>query len=95
MRAVVGVIILMSQIRQPPRETNCFCVIPPRLRSRHKFYSDQTHSVGHPCVSRGKLQCLDGSSHALQTGPWSGDDLIRGHFGLESLIIGGFGRSWV
>ena len=26
---------------------------------------------------------------------WSGDGLIRGHFGLKSLIIGGFERTWV
>ena len=35
--------------------------------------------------SQKKLQGLDGSSSALQSGPWSGDGLIRGQFGLKRL----------
>ena len=64
------------------------------LRSRPKLVYDQTQSSAHPCVPRPKLQGLDGSSSALQPGRWSGDDLIRGNFGLKSLIIGGFERTW-
>ena len=30
-----------------------------------------------------------------KSGPWSGNGLIRGQFGLKSLIIGGFERIWV
>ena len=67
----------------------------PRLRSRPKLSSDQTQSSAHPCVPRPKLQGLFGSSSALRSGTRSGDGLIRGHFGLKSLIIGGFERTWV
>ena len=67
----------------------------PRLRSRTKLSYDQTQSSAHPCVPRPKLQGLFGSSSAQRSGPWSGDGLIRGRFGLKSLIIGGFERTWV
>ena len=67
----------------------------PRLRSRPKLSYDQTQSSAHPCVPRPKVQGLFGSSSALRSGPWSGDGLVRGHFGLKSLIIGGFERTWV
>ena len=67
----------------------------PRSRSRPKLIYDQTQSSAHPCVPRPKLQDLDGSSSALRSGRWSGDGLIRGNFGLRSLIIGGFERTWV
>ena len=65
------------------------------MRSRPKLVYDQTQSSAHPCVPRPKLQDLDRSSSALQSGWWSGDGLIRGKFGLKSLIIGGFERTWV
>ena len=67
----------------------------PRLRSRPKLVYGQTQTSAHPCVPRPKLQGLDGSSSALRSGRWSGDGLIRGNFGLKSLIIDGFERSWV
>ena len=67
----------------------------PRLRSRPKLVYNQTKSSAHPCVPRPKLQGLEGSSSALQSGPWSGDGLIRGRFGLKSLIIGGLELTWV
>ena len=54
-----------------------FKISRPRLRSRPKLVYDQTQSSAHPCVPRPKLQGLDGSSSALQSGPWSGDGLIR------------------
>ena len=56
---------------------------------------DQTQSSAQPCDPRPKIQGLDGSSSALQSGRWSGDGLIRGQFGLNILIIGGFERIWV
>ena len=67
----------------------------PRLRFRLEMVYDQTQSSAHPCVPRPKLQGLDGSSNALQSGRWSGDGLIRGNFGQKGLIIGGFERTWV
>ena len=70
-------------------------VLIPRLRSRPKLVYDQTQSSALLCVPRPTLQDLDGSSSALQSGRWSGDGLIRGQFGLASLIIGGFKRNWV
>ena len=48
-----------------------------------------------PVCSQPKLQGLERSSSALQSGRWSGDGLIRGRFGLKNLIIGGFERTWV
>ena len=75
------------------RSSHSCCL--PRLRSRPKLVYDQTQSSAHPCVPRPKLKGLEGSSSALQSGPWSGDGLIRGRFGLKSLIIGGFERTWV
>ena len=69
--------------------------INPSLRSRPKLVYDQTQSSAHPGATRPKLQGLEGSSSALQSGLWSGDGLIRGRFGLKSLIIGGFERTWV
>ena len=70
-------------------------LLVPRLRSRPKLVYDQTQSSAHPCVPRPKLHGLEGSSSALQSGWWSGDGLIRGRFGLKSLVIGGFKRTWV
>ena len=67
----------------------------PRLRSRPKLVYDQTQSSAHPCVPRPKLQGLEGSSSALHSERRSGDGLIRGRFGLKSLIIGKFERTWV
>ena len=67
----------------------------PRLRSGPKLAYDQTQSSAHPRVPRPKLLGLDGRSSALLSGRWSGDGLIRGNFGLKSLIIGGFERTWV
>ena len=67
----------------------------PRLRSRPKLIYNQTQSSAHQCVLRPKLQGLDGSSSALPSWRWSGDCLIRGSFGLKSLIISGFERTWV
>ena len=48
-----------------------------------------------PVCSQTKLQGLEGSLRALQSGRWSGYGLIRGHFGLKSVIMGGFERTWV
>ena len=70
-----------------------FRAVLPRLRCRHKLFYDQTQLSEHPCVHRPKLQGLDGSSSALQSGPWSGVGLIRGQFSLKSPIIGVFERT--
>ena len=65
------------------------------LRFRPKLVYDQSQSSAHPSVLRPKLQGLDGSSSALQSGRWSGDGLIRGQFGPKSLIKGGFEHTWL
>ena len=67
----------------------------PRLRPRPKLVYDQTQSSAHPCLPRPKLQGLEESSSKLQSGRWCGDGLIRVRFGLKSLIISGFERTWV
>ena len=88
---LISYISLQSLISQVDKR----CMTVPRLRCRHKLLYDQTQSSAHTCVLRPKLQGLDGSSSALQSGPWSGVGLIRGQFGLKSLIIGVFARTWV
>ena len=70
-------------------------ILLPMLRSTPKLIHDQIQSSAHPCVPSPKLQGLDDSSSALQSGCWSWDGLTRGQFGLKSLILGGFERAWV
>ena len=70
-------------------------LVLPRLMGRTELLYDQTQMSAHPCVPRPNIQGLDGSSSALQSGPWSGGGLVRGQVGLKSLIIGVFERTWV